>query len=291
METKTNKSFITTFIVLIVGFQLIEARRELKSKGPTPVYKCSLVGTSCTFSNVIRNWTHYAWDPVSDDPNLVTEVKFTGSKMAIFTSNICQKFPSLKELYLVELGIENVQESAFNGCTELTGLWLNTNHIKVIHRNMFGDTIRLQTLDFHDNQLMKLDFDARELVFENLRELKVLNLSMNNLTEFSSQVINSNRKLEELSLYSNELSDVSAGLIVNHLPNLKRFLLDDNEISCTRVVELNQFLQSKGILNDHLANNKIRYYPQLTVFGDFKCNPDISFMASNFRKGIGFGRY
>lgn len=121
-------------------------------------------------------------------------------------------------------------------------------------------------------------------LFASMQNIENLWLDRNNLTEFSPELLRSNNKLEELRLYSNELSDLEAEQLLEFLPNLKIFYWDDNEVSCTRVVEINRMLISKGIEFNESVNAKVRFYPQNRIFGYLTCNPDISWMASNYRK-------
>lgn len=242
-----------------------------------PVYKCALSGTTCTFSDVFLTSTHYEWQPTSDDPNIVREVKFFESKIIVVAKGICEAFPFLKLLELGGLGIEEVQEDAFHACNGLTELGLTNNQIKNFYPSTFLYTKNLETLYLYRNEIEKLeDYN----LFSNLPELDLIELSNNNLREFSSELIRNNKKLTALYLNINELSDIEAETIVDFLPNLKWFWLENNEFACIRVVQIQDLLRSKCISYGTSTNRKVRYCPQQTVFGGLKCNSDISWIAS-----------
>lgn len=109
-------------------------------------------------------------------------------------------------------------------------------------------------------------------------------LYQNNVTEFSPELLRNNENLKQLDIYSNYLSDLEVEQLVEFLPNLLVLHFGDNEVSCMRLFEANKFLTSKKITLNYIGSSKIRYYPQETVFNGLKCNTDISWMVSNYRK-------
>lgn len=275
-----SKSVLISFCILLSISNNGVRSSELREK---PVYKCKLTGTTCIFSNIVLDSTNYEWKPTSDDPTLVREISFISCNIPVVTKDICETFPFLKNLKVVEQGVHEIQAEALHACQELNLLDLNSNQIDKIHPNTFRTTKKLERLNLSLNKIKNLD-DHNLLL--NLLDLETLQLGFNSLIEFSPELIRTNNRLTQLHLHSNDLSDINAERIVNFLPNLTRFLLNSNEISCTRVVQINEFLQSKGISNDwnHENHQTVRYYPQETVLDSVKCNPDISWMASTYRK-------
>lgn len=276
METKSA----TVVIIFLCATLSSSSSSEIPSLSDKPVYKCVLSGTTCTFSNVVLNSTHYEWQPTSDIPAGVFVVKFTASKIPVVTNDICKAFPNLVRLEMQSTGIEEIKEDAFHACAGLTILYLYENQIEKLHPNTFLYTVKLQELNFRTNRISKLDHYN---LLTNLQDLQEFSCSQNNLTEFSPELIRNNKNLEILGLYSNDLSDIEAEQILDFLPNLVKFHIDDNELSCTRIVEVYKLLQLNGI-STTVSDYKIRYYPQQKVFGTLKCNPDASWMASNYRK-------
>lgn len=268
----------TTFVCSDQGSDTSEiSSSSEKTIGDRPVYKCELAGNNCTFSNVFLNSTHYEWQPMFE----VFYVKFTGSNISVVTKEICETFPNLLHIHMENLGIEEIKEDAFHACTELTELHLHSNRIKELHPNTFLYNTKLKKLLLYGNQIEKLDkYD----LFVSLRDLEHLSVGMNNLTEFSPELVKNNKALNYLMLYSNDMSDLDAEQILDYLPNLSKFEIDDNELSCTRVVQIYKLFQSKEIVFNTTRNYKVRYYPQKKVFGDLTCNPDAPWMASDYGK-------
>lgn len=269
----TSKNFIGIVLIL---FSFINSSLQEK-----PVFNCELSGTTCTFNNVILNTTHYEWLPASDNPTIVTEVKFIDSEIPIFVSGLCDLFPNLRRLDLTRLNVENIKEDAFHACLELEFLVLSSNNIEQFHPNTFSYNKKLATLRLAYNRITELHDD----LFLNLENLIALEMEVNNLTEFSAKLLRNNRNLVALLLQTNDLSDIDAETIVKDHPKLEAFTVTDNEIHCTRYVQITNMLRSKGIQVPGGYRLKERYYPTVEVFENYQiCIPDIAWMAANYRK-------
>lgn len=273
-------NFLVLFLLIILidrGF----SKPTSVTFNDKPVYRCTISGLTCTFSKVILNETHYEWIPTSDDSDVVRTVEFSDSTMTVVTKGICEEFKFLRELKITGQNVEEIKEDAFHACYGLTILRLYINKIKKIHANTFLYTKNLEQLELYENQIKKLgDYQ----IFSNLQNLTHLHFGRNNLTEFSPELIRYNKNLLHIYVYSNDLSELEVETILDFVPNLQRLSLDDNEISCTRLVQIFELLESKDIEFHLTANYKVRYYPREIILGSLKCNPDISWMASNYRK-------
>lgn len=273
-------NFLVLFLLIILidrGF----SKPTSVTFNDKPVYRCTISGLTCTFSKVILNETHYEWIPTSDDSDVVRIVEFSESTMTVVTKGICEEFKFLRELRMANQSVEELKEDAFHACTGLQLFYFHNNKIKKIYPNTFLYTPNIEDLYLYGNQIQELE-DYQ--VFSNIPNLTRLHFGRNNLTKFSPELIRYNKKVERIYLYSNELSELEIDVILDFLPNLKTISLDDNEFSCTRLVHIFKLLESKGIEFVLPAKNKVRYYPQQLIFDTLKCNPDISWMASNYRK-------
>lgn len=270
------KSIIFVVLQTLILFSCIKSSFQQK-----PVFKCELSGDTCTFKNVILNSTHSEWQPESDDPSVVTLVGFSGSTIPIITKGLCELFPLLNGLSLEGLQVEEVKEDAFHTCFELNNLRLNGNEIKELHPNTFKYTINLSTLSLGNNRITQLNDD----LFANMPRLNGLYLEVGNLTEFSAKLVRNNKYLVALLLQSNDLLDIEAEKIVEDHPHLVAFTVTDNEIHCTRYVQIVNMLRSKDIQVPGGYALKERYYPTVIVFENYqKCIPDVAWMAANYRK-------
>lgn len=277
---KMSFKSVLTLVLTLLSLSCIEISGEALTTRAKPVYRCSQSGATCTFSNLRLTSINYQWQPTSYSPYSVRTVKFSGSRTPVVTKEMCESFPSLQYLYLDNLGVTKIDQDAFRNCSNLRLLHLQGNQLDKIDQNTFVHAVNLQELLLHDNQFTHLD----ENLFSHLNNLQELSMAENNLTEFSPELIRNNRRLSVLYLHSNDLSDLEIEKFLNYLPYLKKLLMNDNEISCTRTYQIYKLLQSKDINFYSPWTSKTRYYSQQYVLGRYTCNPDISWMASNYRK-------
>lgn len=148
---------------------------------------------------------------------------------------------------------------------------------------------RIPRATFNKGQIAQIFLDGNRIQvldcwLQNLTRLTELSVSGNNLTEFDPRLVMYNHKLKILHLTSNDLSDLNVERIVKNHKKLKKLYFDDNEISCVRAVNIIKFLDSHNVASNSFAKFKVRYYTQKGVFGQYKCNGDVEWMAANYRK-------
>lgn len=268
--------FNISSIVILILFSIIKLSLQEK-----PVFKCELSGDICTFRNVVLNFSHYEWQPASDNPTVVTTVQFKNSVIPIVTKGLCELFPNVRKLDLEQSNVKSVAEDAFQACLELDYLRLSGNNIEQIYSNTLKYNRKLSILALDRNRITDLHDD----LFLNLEKLEDVYLEENNLTEFSPKLLRNNEQLKALLLQTNDLSDIDAEKIVEDHPKLEAFTVTDNEIHCTRYVHITNMLRSKGIQVPGGYRLKTRYYPTVEVFENYQiCIPDIAWMAANYRK-------
>ena len=180
---------------------------------------------------------------------------------------------NLEELYLDNLGIQDLSDNALHGldslevldltlnyiseikpfmfshCKNLTTLKLTDNFISEIQESSFGGLSVLESLDISLNKLKVLP--AGPLV--NLKELKVLVITSNDLHTIESGTFVGLGKLHYLSLARNNLSEVDP-LAFQGLTGLEAFILDHNKLK----LQMGQFAQASNILHLYMAHNDIK---------------------------------
>lgn len=255
---------------------------SLSTENEKPTYKCTISsGTTCTFRNILLNSSHFEWDPTADDPSIVEIVSFVDCRIPVVTKNICETFLNIDNFYMPGQAVEKIVSDALNKCLKMKILNLNSNFIEELHPDTFVSNKNLESLILWGNRIKHLnDHD----IFINLRSLMYLDLEHNNMTVFSPELIRNNTNLLAIWLSSNDLSDIDAEEIVNMLPDLEGFYLNGNEIACTRLVDIYKMFEKENIRFLRTLSFKHRYYPQEKIYGNLSCNPDISWMASHYRK-------
>lgn len=277
---KTIKNILSLIFVCLSLISCAYSTNLPSLRNAPPVFKCTSAAAGCTFSNVVLNSTNYLWTPTADNPLLVGTVQFTSCVIPVFTNGICNAFPALNVLYAYSIGIAQIAEGAFQNCSALTNLYLYSNQLKTLAPDTFMGLTNLHVLQMNDNQFVKFD----DNLFANLHQMWALFVHRNNLTEFSADLLKNNSQISRLDVFSNNLGDLEVEQLLIYLPKLATLYWGDNEVSCMRAVDANNLLISKGITFNWTNTFKIRYYPHNKLFGTQQCNPDISWMASTFRK-------
>lgn len=90
-----------------------------------------------------------------------------------------------------------------------------------------------------NNQIRHFDRST----FDKLTQLEYLDVR----TKFPADLLHKNRRLQNLLVYSNDLSDFHSEKLVELLPFFDYISFNDNEISYARMVEMVKHLKSKNI--------------------------------------------
>lgn len=251
----------------------------------TPSFKCKPKGSFCEFWNVQLNSSDYELQPTPNSTLDIRKVKFRGSKVTLLTNAICKTFPKIKELELVNQGVVVIEKNAFHVCESLEVLKLNDNKIVNLDKSSFYALRALKRLHLHFNHIKEL----HDEVFYSLENLTELSLGSNNLEEFPPDLLKYNVNLENLWIYSNDLADVDVEKILDNLPQLRQLELDDNEFSCTRMMEFIKLLKARNVHLNYAFDRKVRYsYVPEKIYGRFKCIHDAVWMTINYRKQFSF---
>jgi hypothetical protein len=247
--------YFGVFILMIsvVRGHFLEQSRNISVKKPT--FRCFDVAYMCTFMNVILTEEEPEWDPVAESERPWISVQFKNSSISVFTNDVCRVFPKILYLHLAFTNIKEIRGDAFDGCSKLEGIGINSNFIT------------------------KLDINT----FRSLQGLNYLELSGNNLTSFPMELIKNNPNLVNLILNSNELSDIEENKLLKYAPQLYDFGFDDNEISCVRVAEIDKNLKARGVTFHTYLIVKQRYYQKMKVNGHI-CLSDVDYAATLYRK-------
>lgn len=172
---------------------------------------------------------------------------------------------SLPNLHFLDLSnnkltdINNVQ-----GVLHLRVLILSKNMISSIQKNNFDSLKQLDVLDLHDNRISgNFQFS---MYFKNLTNLRILNLSGNQIEEI--EITCSMKALVELNLRGNKIKNLKIGLNVKglkeiQLEQLVKIYLSNNQIqNFDNVISDKKMLASVTELT--LENNPIEKDPKLT---------------------------
>lgn len=243
----------------------------------------SKVGTISGLSNISMVSITECLNPlvVSSFKNLTSTKRLNLSSNAIISlpDGLFDGLKELDQLQLSHNDLTSISRLDFQDLQSLSVIDLSYNDITTIHPKAFANNKQLTIINLKENQILFSDSNVRQ--FMHLYNLRILNLSGNNLTRIPSDLVEmKNGKLEELDLSFNNISMVTFSEIRQNSINLSstneifrvnetRIYLNDNPLNC----DCSMFEFLSGTHQRHLA----------PIF-DFKCHKDSVFMKTCTRK-------
>lgn len=231
-----------------------------------------------------------------------------GSESTNVPSIICETFPNLRRMQLYNLGVTEIDDTAFIGCSRLSELGLSSNRISSISASAFVHLVDIRDVNLSDNLLTTLPdnvftsqtnlttldmslnpfHDIPVELFRPLENLERLYLSYANLNAINNRWFTSNVRLNDLNLASNRIS-VSGDSFVG-LEGLKALNLAYNAIN---EIPSATFAPLKNLQHLHLSGNNITAlhedsFPDLANLEtlDIDRNPIVTIRDGAFR-GLG----
>ena len=135
---------------------------------------------------------------------------------------------TLEELYLVGNEIENLEPDVFNGLSSLDGIWLDGNNIEYLHPEVFTNLPNLSILSLGQNPMLYIPTD-RQLI--NSRSLTYLGIPECNVSSVSVETFANVSELKILDLSKNDLKSIDID-IFTVIPKLSTLYLHVNPLQC-----------------------------------------------------------
>jgi len=177
---------------------------------------------------------------------------------------------NLKELIITNNELKNVTYKMLKGLTNLTDLFIDSNEIESIDADAFRDLTKLTKLYMYKNNITDV-----ASIFQDLKQLEILNLSSNKLEKINEKTFKGCTELQEIDLennqiYAMEFKDLTklTKLVIsynrNHsinsrcfsnLPSITEIILKYNKIER---LETNAFKDLTSLEKIDLSFNKIK---------------------------------
>lgn len=159
-----------------------------------------------------------------------------------FVDNVKFEFENVEAMKKIRLESSKFANLNFiKNLTNLLELDLSFSRIENYNIHAFSNLELVQTLRLGDTQLPIIDFGT----FSHQRNLRILDISYNNLESIDLDTLLSNQRLYELYIDGNKLTDI--GNIVEHFPTLRSIGLSDNNWNCSFLVKMISALEKAGI--------------------------------------------
>lgn len=193
---------------------------------------------------------------------------------------------TVKDLFLMNTGVMDVEDFAFEGLLNLQILQLSENYLKRIRKNMFSGAPTLRALYLCHNEIDHIDFDAFEidsLIFIDLSHNLLKTIDQNLFTNAKSlmQITVANNFLEEISYdFSSAIStiDFSSNPIQIQVDltrftpyeylsslNLANTTSEIYAMPCDRPLDTMEaiYLSESNLTNSEILENLARVFPSL----------------------------
>lgn len=126
-------------------------------------------------------------------------------------SNLFKYASSLEYIDLGFNQLNEVEDKAFHGLSNLRTLFMESNLISEIHNNTFFGTKNLQRLELSRNAISIIETGA----FLHMSKLKILQLNQNRLSRLQSGIFSGFQMIERIDLSVNEISEIEDGVFDN----------------------------------------------------------------------------
>lgn len=203
----------------------------------------TLVDKSCTFSGIRTTTLNQYFHPSSVDNDIIEQIKLYNSTIPVLTSELCEEFPILRSLRVINVSMKSFTSQAFEKCKSLTILQVWMNNLTELNQDLLITNQNLNEIDFQNNGLESINGK----LFENLRLLTFLNVAENFLIEFPIHQFPVLDKLEYLFIHSNNLTDLDEHELLVKFPNLKYINLNNNLFDCDRLKIIINALRRNGV--------------------------------------------
>ncbi|XP_049721238.1 toll-like receptor 3 [Elephas maximus indicus] len=179
-------------------------------------------------------------------------------------SELCQKLPLLKVLNLQHNELSQLSDKTFVYCVNLTELHLTSNSIQKIKSNPFKNLKNLIKLDLAHNGLSSTKLGT-ELQLENLQELSLSNNKIHALRREELDFLG-NSSLKKLELSSNQIKEFSSGCF-HAIGKLSGLFLNNIQLGSSLTEKLCLELSNTSIQSLSLSNTQLYRTSNMTFFG------------------------
>lgn len=217
---------------------------------------CLGIRKVCEFLSDVNEFGDSEWESLVIIPGKCDNSSST-SKTDVLSSDIFQKVPNLKNVYIVDSLVEFNHSKPFEPLkNNLVYLSIIRNKISEIPNEIFVDLIRLKKLVLRDSEISSISEGA----FKNLKRLEVLLLSGNKLKEVLSNTL-SNVTVKTLDLSFNKISKIDKHAFSDNLILLN---LKKNELTNLQDETFSNLNSLEMLI---LSKNKLQYLNKNTFKG------------------------
>lgn len=179
---------------------------ETPSRCPVNINTCKCIEEKLLHKIICTDIGFYERVPIFRRSNvLFDELRFTGNSTIQTIQRKAFKNILLSSIILEGIGIENIEEQAFEGVGEtLSTLILTGNNVKKIAKDTFKGLKILNYLDLSNNSLR----DIHKKSFVHLLSIQILSLGHNSIVNVPETLLNSSNFLRTIDLSYNNIKSL-----------------------------------------------------------------------------------
>ena len=138
----------------------------------------------------------------------------------------------LQSLKLQGKNISSIEDRVFQNLTKLKLLFLSSNQLLPITKDLFSGLFNLKCLHLEDNRINKIDLGA----FADLNNVSYLDLSENDLYYLEKDIFEGLHKIKTINFSDNHIFEIGKGSLsylysqVIHFPKEIKIIAADNSI-------------------------------------------------------------
>lgn len=244
------------------------------------------VDENCTLSKVVLTKTNYELSYFMSPG--VKRLRFENSIIPKLSNGVClyewpiispEFYAKLLELDVSNTGVEEILSNTFHECKHLKVIILKNNKITKLEAGLFDKNSQLEKIDLSNNLIEKIPFHF----FDELWQLMELQLQGNHLKYFSVDLVRKCESLQVLRIDSNDLFDFNMRKLIEFIPRLKTLALNNNQIRCGKVKEIQEKCEQDNILLDPVYEGVVRerHSPTDTEYS-ITCLRDVDWVVANY---------
>ena len=248
------------FMILEIFVKILSLASNKFNKIPTSIYYLQ----NLIFFDISNNMINEIDENLFGNLSKLIKLNLSSNKLRYVPKSI-QNMINLQELYLDKNELQSIPNELIN-LRLLKILKIGWNKISTIQPNFFNNLISLEELYCNNNLIIETQYSNNYGVFDYIQNLKILDLSYNQLETFS--FFNQNPNLQKFNISNNKLNFISGISLCQKL----------YEIDCSNN-NFQQFPYDLLLINNlHILNikgNKLNNLPSLICLMDNLIQLDI----------------
>lgn len=220
----------------------------------------------CAFTGIFTNESNPYFQPSAfeEDPVNVSSVIVRRSILPLLTDEFCTVFPNLKKLTVDESSLNRIQDGALSSCKSLTHFSINDNDVTEVSPHLFTNNPNITGINFSSNKLTFLDVK----IFEPTKKVLHVGLSNNLLVHFDFRAMPLLQQLKLFWINDNNLLDFDEFAVLEKLPNLRDFRIEDNLLECRNLKLVLEVFKDTNVTITKIDNPRERSPRFLTQLED-----------------------